>query len=81
MAHQQRNPSIVFQLVSNRELLTIHARSQIRLDQLRAEAAVRSIAANDSVLAAGAMRNMVLGAVLPAARAAAESRRQRRSRR
>jgi hypothetical protein len=81
MAYQQFNPTVARQLARSGELFKVHARSQLRLNQIRAEAAVRSIAANDSVLAAGAMRNMVLGAVLPAAMAAAESRRQRRSRR
>lgn len=74
------NPSVVRQLASNGELLTIRARSQMRLDQLRADAAARTMVKTADVLAAGAQRNIILGAILPAAMAAAETRRLRRSR-
>jgi hypothetical protein len=81
MTYQQHNPSVMRQLASYGELLKIHARSQMRLDQIRTEAAVRSMAQTAAVLAAGAQRNVILGAILPAAIAAAEDRRLRRSRR
>ena len=77
----QYNPTVVSQLASDRELLKIHARSQMRLDQMRADTAVRSMVETAGILATGAQRNVILGTILPAAMAAAESRRLRRNRR
>ena len=81
MNYQQFNPQVEIQLAANRESLLLRAYGQARLDEIRAEAVVRSMARNDAVRADGAMRNAILGAVLPAAMAAEETRRQRRSRR
>ena len=80
MVYQQFNLSVVRQLASNGELFKVHARSQMRLDQLRADATARSMVKTTDVLAVGAQRNVIVGAILPAAMAAAETRRLRRSR-
>jgi hypothetical protein len=49
------------QLTDNRELRLIHARSQMRLDQMRMTAVARSTTANALVQAGGIARNVLAG--------------------
>src|SRR5687767_11575509 len=60
-----RKPRTVIdaQLAGNRELRQIHARSQMRLDQMRMGAVARATAANALVQAGGVARNVLAGAL------------------
>jgi hypothetical protein len=71
-----RNPrtAVDAQLASNRELVAIHAKSQMQLDQMRVKAVVRSMANAAQVQAGGAARN-ALASMLPVT-ASPKTRRQ-----
>ena len=58
-----RNPrtAVDAQLASNRQLVAIHAKSQMRLDQIRMDRVARSTAENTLIQAGGVARNVFAG--------------------